>query len=59
MAGDASEQEIKEAYRNKMKEYHPDKVANLGAKLRNLAEEESKEINRAYEDLLKRKGVTH
>ena len=59
VAGDASEQEIKEAYRNKMKEYHPDKVANLGAKLRNLAEEESKEINRAYEDLLKRKGVTH
>ncbi len=52
----ASEQEIREAYRNKMKEYHPDKVASLGAKLRELAEEESKEINRAYEDLLKRKG---
>jgi DnaJ-domain-containing protein 1 len=32
-----------------MAEYHPDKVANLGSKLRELAEEEAKKINAAYE----------
>jgi DnaJ-class molecular chaperone len=51
---DATEDEIKDAYRHRMQQYHPDKVANLGTKLRDLAEEESKEINRAYEELLSR-----
>ena len=32
-----------------MAEYHPDKAASLGAKLRDLAEEETKKINAAYE----------
>ena len=32
-----------------LKEYHPDKVANLGKKLQDVAEKESKEINEAYE----------
>ena len=40
---------IKKAYKNKMKEYHPDKVENLGEKLKKLASEESKLINEAYE----------
>ena len=41
--------EIKNSYKNKMKEYHPDKVDNMGEKLKNLAEKESKMINEAYE----------
>jgi DnaJ-domain-containing protein 1 len=37
-----------------MQEYHPDKVAALGTKIRELSEQESKKINAAYELLLKR-----
>jgi len=41
--------DIKRLYRERMLEYHPDKVATLGPKLRSLAEEETKKINAAYE----------
>ena len=40
---------VRQAYRRKMQEYHPDKVVNLGIELRDLAEAKTKEINRAYE----------
>jgi DnaJ-domain-containing protein 1 len=48
----ATIQEIKNAFRKRMQEYHPDRVACLGIHLRALAEEETKRINRAYELLL-------
>jgi hypothetical protein len=47
----ASFSEIKTAYRKRMTEYHPDKVAALGSALRELAEEMTKQINNAYEEL--------
>ena len=47
----ASQDDIKAAYRLRMKEYHPDKVAHLGPELRALAERKAKEINEAYETL--------
>ena len=50
----ANESEIKAAYRKLMSEYHPDKVANLGKELRDLAEKKSKLINWAYETLIKK-----
>lgn len=43
-----SAEAIRLAYRQRMWEYHPDRVAGLGAKLRRLAEEETKRINEAY-----------
>lgn len=43
---------IKDAYRDRIREYHPDKVAHLGLELRELAETKSKQINAAYEVLL-------
>jgi len=46
---------IKSAYKQRMMEYHPDKVNNLGKELQNLAENKTKEINEAYEFLKKSK----
>lgn len=46
----ATPDEIKAAYRERMKGYHSDRVAGLGQKLRDLAEEESKRINIAYDE---------
>jgi len=51
---DASADEIRRAYQQKMREYHPDRVANAGAELRELAERRSKEINAAYDAMKKR-----
>ncbi|MEP6820874.1 MAG: J domain-containing protein [Chthoniobacterales bacterium] len=48
---DASKEEIRAAYRQRMHEYHPDKVAHLGSELRSLAERKAKQLNEAYEAL--------
>lgn len=45
--------QLRAAYRQRMSQYHPDKVSNLGPEFRELAESKSKEINRAF-DLLAR-----
>jgi DnaJ-domain-containing protein 1 len=47
----ASSDAIKAAYRARMKEYHPDKVAHLGEELQKLALERSQEIQCAYRQL--------
>ena len=47
----ATFEEIKQAYRQRIAEYHPDKVANLGVELRRVAEEMTRRINNAYEQL--------
>ncbi|MDP6979982.1 MAG: DnaJ domain-containing protein [Myxococcota bacterium] len=47
----ASSDTIKAAYRARMQEYHPDKVAHLGEELQQLAHEKSQEIQRAYRQL--------
>jgi DnaJ-domain-containing protein 1 len=43
-------EDIRRAYRRRMSEYHPDKVAHLGEEIRQVATEKSKEINAAYEE---------
>ena len=47
----ASADEVQVAYRARMQEYHPDKVAHLGVELQTLAHEKSQEIQRAYRQL--------
>lgn len=47
----ASQDEIKSAYRELVKKYHPDKYVNNP--LKNLAEEKMREINEAYDFLVK------
>lgn len=44
----AAPPEIQRAFRARMAEYHPDKVAMLGAELRELSEAKSKAITAAY-----------
>jgi DnaJ like chaperone protein len=46
--GRSTSDEIKKKYRELVSQYHPDKAAHLGPKLRVAAEEEMKEINEAY-----------
>jgi DnaJ-domain-containing protein 1 len=49
LGNDRSIDNIKLCYRERMKEYHPDKVEHLAPKFRELAEMESKKINAAYD----------
>ena len=45
---------IKNAWRTLRGQYHPDKLNQMGDKLKELAEEESKKINKAYQILSQR-----
>jgi uncharacterized membrane protein YkvA (DUF1232 family) len=47
----AAPAEIARAYREQMKRYHPDRVADLGDELRRLAHEKTVAIQRAYAEL--------
>lgn len=53
VARGASQEEIVKAFRDKMKQYHPDRVADLGEELQKLAHEKAVEIRRAYDALKK------
>jgi len=50
--------EIRRAYKTLMSQYHPDKVASLGPELRDICERKSKEINIAYDQAMKERGVS-
>ena len=52
---DASDDEIKKAYRELARKYHPDNYAN--SPLADLAEEKMKEINTAYSDIQKARAA--
>ena len=51
----ASQEEISAAYRERMKQYHPDRVSGLGDELQHLAHEKTLAIQRAYEELRQRR----
>lgn len=52
----ATNDEIKKAYRNMAKKYHPDKVIHLGKEHQNGAEEKFRRVQEAYEKLQKERG---
>lgn len=52
VSGTASLAEIKMAYRNRVKECHPDRFPNLDERSRKLAEEWTKALNAAYAELV-------
>ncbi|MEJ2589204.1 MAG: DnaJ domain-containing protein [Deltaproteobacteria bacterium] len=51
VARDASQEDIRSAYRRLAGQYHPDKVLHLGKEFRDLAEIRFKEIQAAYDAL--------
>lgn len=51
----ASQEEIKKAYRELVRQYHPDKVRHLGEEFQKTADEKIRDINEAYEKLTKNK----
>jgi DnaJ like chaperone protein len=53
MSKNASQEQIVAAYKQKIRQYHPDKVAQMGAEIRELAEFKSKQINAAYDYAMK------
>ena len=53
----ASNNEIKRAYRKMANKYHPDKVAHLGKEMQNLAEDKFKAVNDAYQQLKKDRDI--
>jgi uncharacterized membrane protein YkvA (DUF1232 family) len=54
VAKGASADEIKNAYRKLANKYHPDKVNYLGDEFKELANKRFKEIQEAYQELIKK-----
>jgi preprotein translocase subunit Sec63 len=47
----ASREEIVQAYREQLKRYHPDRVADLGPELQQVAHRKTVDLQRAYAEL--------
>lgn len=54
VARGASAKEIAQAYREQLKRYHPDRVADLGPELQRVAHRKTLDIRRAYDELSRR-----
>lgn len=57
VSSSASNDEIEQAYRRRMSEYHPDRVANSAKEIRELAGQRAREINGAYEEIKRQRGL--
>lgn len=53
LAADADEAQINAAYRRRISEYHPDRVAMMAEEIRVLASERTAEINGAYDQAMR------
>ena len=53
----ATDDEVKKAYRDMAKKYHPDLVSHLGDEVREAAEKKLQEVNIAYESIKKQRGL--
>lgn len=54
ITSNATKEEIKQAYKQCCKKYHPDKVQHLGDEFKSFADEKIKQVNEAYEILYKK-----
>ena len=53
----ATDEQVKKAYRRMAMKYHPDKVANAGEEIRKQATDKFRGINEAYEYIKKQRGL--
>jgi len=54
---DANDDEVKKAYRKMAVKYHPDKVSHLGDVFQKAAKDKFQEVNAAYEQIKKERGM--
>jgi DnaJ like chaperone protein len=54
---EATDEEVKAAYRKMAVKYHPDKVEHLGPEVQNSAKEKFQQLQAAYEEIKKRRGI--
>jgi hypothetical protein len=57
VSAQATADQIREAYKRLISQYHPDKVDNLGQELKDLAEHKTREITAAYREAMRSRGV--
>ena len=53
----ASDEELEQAYRKRMSEYHPDRVASAAKEIRDMADRRAREINQAYDRIKRERGL--
>ena len=53
----ATNDEVKKAYRKMVKKHHPDKVRHLGEEYQKGAEDKFRNIQKAYEQIQKERGI--
>jgi DnaJ like chaperone protein len=54
---EATNDEVRKAYRRMAMKYHPDKVANAGEEMHEKATEKFRSINEAYEHIKAQRGI--
>ena len=52
----ATDSEVKKAFRKMATKYHPDKVSHLGDEFQTFAEDKFKNVNNAYQEIKKERG---
>ena len=57
IAAGASDEELEQAYRRRMSEYHPDRVASAAKEIRDMADQRAREINQAYDRIKRERGL--
>ena len=57
ISNDASDSEIKKAFRKMANKYHPDKVSHLGKEMQKNAEEKFKAVSDAYQKIKSARGL--